>query len=87
MAKTASLTSGLVAKKGQAAPAVTHAGTATTTAPVEAGEPVKRVAMTVKLEPSQYEALKTFAAKKRMKSQEIFVEALALYLREAGHHA
>lgn len=85
MAKTASLTSGLVAKKGHAVPAIPHSAVAT--APTEAGDPVKRVAMTVKLEPSQYEALKTFAAKKRMKSQEIFVEALNLYLREAGHHA
>jgi len=46
--------------------------------------PLKRIAMTVKLDPGQYEALKIFAAKRRMKSQEIFVEALARYLREEG---
>lgn len=86
MAKTASLTSGLVAKKGQAAPVSAHSPEVTSPpAPVEAGALAKRIAMTVKLEPSQYEALKIFAAKRRMKSQEVFVEALTLYLREAGH--
>lgn len=86
MAKTASLTSGLVVKKGHAVPAVAHSAVASAPA-VEAEVPLKRIAMTVKLDPDQYEALKIFAAKRRMKSQEIFVEALARYLREEGAHA
>lgn len=80
MAKPASLTSGLVAK-GYAMPTAHHSG-GIVAVPAEKEAPVKRVAMTVKLEPSQYEELKIFAAKNRMKSQDIFVEALGKYLRD-----
>lgn len=90
MAKTASLTAGLVAKKGQAAPAVAatidQAIPATAT-PEQAPAPVKRIAMTVKLDPVQYEALKIFAVKSRTNAQEVFITALERYLKDAGHAA
>jgi hypothetical protein len=88
MAKTASLTSGLVAKKGQATPAVTYPiqpqelpATAKT-----AGSAYYK-ALTVKLDRERYEALKTLGVKRDKKSQEIFVEALDLYLREVTQQA
>lgn len=86
MSKTASLTSALVAKKGQAVPAVT--------APVA---PVVRIeskaqssasdyykALTVKLDRERYETLKNAGLKLDKKSQEIFVEALDLWLKQAA---
>ena len=87
MAKTASLTSGLVAKKGQAMPAVV---------PQAAPEarPVPRAtntdyykSLTVKLDRDRYEALKTLGVKVDKKSQEIFVEALDMYLAKTGQPA
>lgn len=84
MAKTASLTSGLVTKKGQAMPAVVHHE-------VLEAKPVTRVtttdyykSLTVKLDRERYEALKTLGVKVDKKSQEIFVEALDLYLAKSG---
>jgi len=78
MSKTASLTSGLVAKKGQATPAVT---------PTVRTEPTKKPpdyykALTVKLDRDRYEALKNVGVKLDKKSQEIFVEALDLWLKQ-----
>ncbi len=81
MAKTASLTSGLVAKKGQAMPAVTHQ----TEAPARvAAKTTYYKALTVKLDRERYEALKTLGVKLDKKSQEIFVEALDLYLQQTA---
>lgn len=84
MSKTASLTAGLVAKKGQAMPA------ATSVAPVLPVEPTKPAraeaatayykALTVKLDRERYETLKNAGVKLDKKSQEIFVEALDAYL-------
>lgn len=81
MAKTASLTSGLVAKKGQASPAITH-----DEAP---SVPVTKIpsadyykALTVKLDRKRYESLKTVGLKLDKRSQEIFVEALDHYLEQ-----
>ena len=80
MVKTARLTSGLVAKKGQASPAVTHGG---------AGRAVTKAvtldyykALTVKLDRERYESLKNLGVKLDKKSQEIFVEALDLWLKQ-----
>lgn len=80
MVKTASLTSGLVAKKGQASPAVTQDG---------AGRPATKAvtsdyykALTVKLDRERYESLKNLGVKLDKKSQEIFVEALDLWLKQ-----
>lgn len=103
MAKPASLTSGLVAKKGQAMPAVPrqaeeHAPPAITH-PVEETvrvgfKPVGSLtkedyykALTVKLDRERYEALKTLGVKLDKKSQEIFVEALDLYLQQTAQSA
>ncbi len=81
MAKTASLTSGLVAKKGQAAPAVTHEDTGrATTAKTAAPDYYK--ALTVKLDRERYESLKNLGVKLDKKSQEIFVEALDLWMKQ-----
>lgn len=80
MAKTASLTSGLVAKKGQASPAVTHEGIDRTAAKTSAHDYYK--ALTVKLDRERYEALKNRGVKLDKKSQEIFVEALDLWMKQ-----
>lgn len=74
--KSASLTSGLVAKKGQAAPAVA--------APVPQETPNSATyykALTVKLDRERYEALKNAGVKLDKKSQEIFVDALDAWLK------
>jgi len=81
MAKTASLTSGLVAKKGQASPAVTLAGpTPNPVGKVAAMDYYK--ALTVKLDRERYESLKNLGVKLDKKSQEIFVEALDLWIKQ-----
>lgn len=80
MAKSASLTSGLVAKKGQAAPAVTHEDAGRTTAKTAAPDYYK--ALTVKLDRERYESLKNLGVKLDKKSQEIFVEALDLWMKQ-----
>lgn len=84
MTKTASLTSGLVAKKGQASPTVTHADTARAT---KTAAPDYYKALTVKLDRERYEALKNLGVKLDKKSQEIFVEALDLWVKKTGEHA
>jgi hypothetical protein len=83
MSKTASLTAGLVAKKGQAVPAVTAV---TTEPPVTSPSAVASYykALTVKLDRNRYETLKNVGLKLDKKSQEIFVEALDAYLAKAG---
>lgn len=82
MAKTANLTAGLVAKKGHASPAVLHD---------EAERAVTKTAttgyykaLTVKLDRERYESLKSLGVKLDKKSQEIFVEALDLWIKEAS---
>ena len=87
MARTASLTSGLVAKKGEATPATSASIKAPAAARGEsAGDYYK--ALTVKLDRRRYESLKTVGVKLDKKSQEIFVEALDLWLKQsAGRQA
>jgi hypothetical protein len=88
MAKTASLTSGLVAKKGQAAPAVTYQASSQEQPAIAKAAGVDYYkALTVKLDRERYESLKTLGVKLDKKSQEIFVEALDLYLREVTQPA
>jgi hypothetical protein len=84
MSKTASLTAGLVAKKGQAIPAATSVAPAL---PMAAAKPAQAEAttvyykaLTVKLDRRRYEALKSLGIQLDKKSQEIFVEALDAYL-------
>lgn len=83
MSKTASLTAGLVAKKGQAVPA---AGSHVPESAVAAASTMSSYykALTVKLDRSRYETLKNAGIKLDKKSQEIFVEALDAYLAKIG---
>lgn len=88
MAKTASLTAGLVAKKGEAAPAtvVRSAQSAEVSAAGAGAGGSGRdyyKALTVKLDRDRYETLKNVGVKLDKKSQEIFVEALDLWLKQA----
>lgn len=87
MSKTASLTSGLVAKKGQAMPAMTPPPPGTTVrVDSKASSPAADYykALTVKLDRERYETLKNAGVKLDKKSQEIFVEALDLWLKQAA---
>lgn len=84
MAKAASITAGLVTKKGEAAPSV-GAQDSTVVLPKQATEKVQHdyyKALTVKLDRPRYEALKNAGVKLDKKSQEILVEALDLWLRK-----
>lgn len=86
MARTASLTSGLVAKKGEATPA-TAANIKGPAARGEGGGDYYK-ALTVKLDRRRYESLKNVGVKLDKKSQEIFVEALDLWMKQsAGRQA
>ena len=103
MAKTASLTSGLVAKKGQAMPAVTHQADEHTlpvvARPAEESartgfKPVESLtkedyykALTVKLDRDRYEVLKVLGVKLDMPSQHILLKALDLYLEKNARKA
>ena len=90
MSKTATLTSGLVTKKGQATPAVSS-----TALPAAVPLPIALKsqqgpttdyykALTVKLDRERYETLKNIGVKLDKKSQEIFVEALDLWLKQVA---
>jgi hypothetical protein len=87
MSKAASLTSGLVAKKGQAMPATPSPALPSTPvlpkAPQVAATDYYK-ALTVKLDRDRYETLKNAGVKLDKKSQEIFVEALDLWLKQAA---
>ncbi len=80
MAKIASLTSGLVAKKGQATPAITHEKNDKSISKTITQDYYK--ALTVKLDRERYESLKRLGVKLDKKSQEIFVEALDLWMKQ-----
>ncbi len=92
MAKSASLTAGLVAKKGEAAP-ITMAPAlpiAPEVAPIvtKEGAAAKDYfkALTVKLDRDRYHRLKQAGLHQDKTSQELFVEALDAYLgRDAQH--
>jgi hypothetical protein len=81
MAKTASLTSGLVAKKGQASPAIITPDDVNRTVAKTATLDYYK-ALTVKLDRRRYESLKNLGLKLDKKSQEIFVEALDLWIKQ-----
>ena len=86
MVKAASLTAGLVAVKGQAAPAV---ATAPVVSHVQAVRPSEKPtgpnyykALTFKLDRERYESLKNLGLKHDKKSQEIFTEALDMWIAQ-----
>lgn len=83
MEKVASLSSILVAKKGQATPAVAHKATDQIPDRKMPGTEYYK-SLTVKLDRTRYEALKTHGVKLDKKSQEIFVEALDLWLKRVS---
>jgi hypothetical protein len=85
MSKTASLTAGLVARKGQAVPAAdTGAGAEPPPVSAPSAAAMYYKALTVKLDRNRYETLKNAGLKLDKKSQEIFVEALDAYLAKIG---
>lgn len=84
MAKPASITAGLVTKKGQATPSTATEAVAVVKQSTGAA-PDYYKALTVKLDRSRYEALKNIGVKLDKKSQAILVEALDLWLqKQAG---
>ena len=90
MPKTASLSSSLIARKGEAVPAP---GPLTRVMDVVTAVPhgtTGTLAITVRLDPTRYEALKAAAARARISksgpktNQEILVAALDAYLRNSA---
>ncbi|MCB1776068.1 MAG: hypothetical protein KDI50_01405 [Candidatus Competibacteraceae bacterium] len=83
MAKAASITHGLVTKKGEAAPSL-GAHDSAVASPKHATEKAADYykALTVKLDRQRYIALKNAGVRDDKKSQEIFVEALDLWLKQ-----
>ena len=90
MSKTATLTSSLMVKKGQAAPTAPASMLATARPSPAATQPKTQTALdyykalTVKLDRDRYETLKSAGIKLDKKSQDIFVEALDLWLKQAA---
>ena len=82
MAKTATLTFGLVAKKGEAIPVATRDPITSVVPKTLAANLDYYKALTVKLDRERYESLKTMGLKLDKKSQEIFVEALDMWLKQ-----
>ena len=88
MPEAASLIAGLVAKKGKASPAAVVAAPraqpidAKTSATGDGRDYYK--ALAVKLDRDRYEILKSMGVKLDKKSQEIFVEALDLWMKSAA---
>lgn len=80
--KTASLTSSLVAKKGQASPAVIREDASPAAARSAAADYNYYKAMTVKLDRDRYETLKNLGVKLDKKGQEIFIEAFDLWVKQ-----
>lgn len=71
MAKAASLTSSVIATKGSAAPS----------SDIKAQDDGERIAVTVRLSPSDYRRLKMHGLENRESNQDILVKALNTYLR------
>lgn len=90
MSKPASLSAGLIAKKGEATPVTTVSQPASpvavmprpTVAPVPTAPKgtTDTIAVTVRLDPERYQALKIYGAKNRISNQDVLVAALDLYL-------
>jgi len=95
VSKTASLTAGLVAKKGAAMPALPTEKPVPSNVASGAGSLVPELvtdkktfdyykSLTVKLDRERYEKLKSIGVHLDKKSQEIFVESLDLWLETKG---
>jgi hypothetical protein len=92
MSKPASLSAGLIAKKGEATPVSAVSQPATqvtdplrpptmTPVPAMPKGTTDTIAVTVRLDPDRYQALKIYGAKNRVSNQDILVAALDLYLK------
>jgi len=106
MSKPASLSAGLIAKKGEAAPVATVIQPAIPVAPIVAaplpippasvpapalaappatkGANTNTIAVTVRLDPDRYQALKLYGVKTRTSNQDVLVAALDQYLNGRG---
>ena len=85
MAKLPHLGSGLITRKGDAAPAVKP--DVVENVPVVAVQPrgtAGTIAVTVRLDPERYERLKMHGVRQRRSNQEILVEALDAFLAARG---
>lgn len=87
MSKPASLSAGLIAKKGEAAPVaaapqpIPPASAPTPAAlPAPKGANTNTIAVTVRLDPDRYQALKLYGVKTRTSNQDVLVAALDQYL-------
>lgn len=90
MSKPASLSAGLVAKKGEASPTSTliqpagslASGSPPTVTPATSQPKgtTDTIAVTVRLDPDRYQSLKIYGAKNRTSNQNVLVAALDLYL-------
>ena len=84
MSKPASLSAGLIAKKGEAAPVATVNQPMSPVAVAPSATTPKgttdTIAVTVRLDPDRYQALKIYGAKTRTSNQDVLVAALDLYL-------
>ena len=81
-AKPAGLTAGLVARKGQAAPAPHAAAPAANRKPVGKGERRSYYkVLTLKLDKTRYQALKRLGLQEDKSSQELLTEALDALLQ------
>lgn len=83
---TSRLEAGLIARKGEAAPAQSSAnppaGTAGESTPPASQTPrgvQGTIAVTVRLDPNRYERMKVHGARRRRTNQDILVEALDRY--------
>lgn len=82
MNKPASLSGSLIVRKGKASPsALVQKSEPTATLPIPKGS-TDTVAVTVRLDPERYEALKFYGVRQRKTNQEILVEALDTYLKD-----
>ena len=77
--KPAALTAGLVARKGEAAPASTEPRRSASKI-LDTGE---RIAVTVKLDLERYRRLKLHALEQRSTNQDVMVEALDKFLADS----
>jgi len=96
MSKPASLSAGLIAKKGEAAPVAaiqpvspvsaspqpiaSPSAPAETVTPTSKGANTNTIAVTVRLDPDRYQALKLYGVKTRTSNQDVLVAALDQYL-------
>ncbi|MGZ5437978.1 MAG: hypothetical protein ACXWXT_09205 [Candidatus Binatia bacterium] len=78
--KTPRLDSGLIARKGEAAPVTSSAATKSAPKPIAPKGIAGTIAVTVRLDPERYEKLKLHGIRTRRTNQDILVQALDVYL-------